>query len=128
MRFLTVEEVLLLHNQIIEKTGGGRGILDLGLLESALSQCRMSFEGREVYPSLTDKAAAMCFSIVKNHPFVDGHKRTGHAAMEVFLVLNGYELCAEIDEAETTMVRLASGEMDRDRFTRWVRDHVNPLS
>ena len=62
-----------------------------------------------------------------NHPFVDGNKRTGHAAMEIFLVLNGYELLVEIDEAERTILRLASGNIERDQFTRWVRDHVRPL-
>ena len=127
MRFLTLEEALQMHDRIIRYTGGARGMLDLGLLESALGQCRMAFGGRETYPSLAEKAAALCFSIVRNHPFVDGNKRTGHAAMEVFLVLNGYELQAGIDEAETTILRLASGDMERDQFTRWVPGHVKPL-
>lgn len=127
MRFLTLEEVLQIHNRLIEQTGGAPGILDLGLLESALGQGRTSFGGQEMYPSIADKAGALCFSIVRNHPFVDGNKRTGHAAMEVFLVLNGYELLAGIDEAEMTILQLASGEMQRDQFTRWVQDHVKPL-
>ena len=127
MRFLTLEEALQMHDRIIRHTGGARGTLDLGLLESALGQCRMAFGGQESYPSLAEKAAALCFSIVRNHPFVDGNKRTGHAAMEVFLVLNGYELLAGIDEAERIILRLASGDIERDQFTRWVRGHVKPL-
>ncbi len=87
----------------------------------------MAFGGQETYPPLAEKAAALCFSIVRNHPFVDGNKRTGHAAMEVFLVLNGYELLADIDEAERTILRLASGDIGRDQFTRWVQDNVRPL-
>ena len=98
MRYLTLAEVLQLNTSIIEQSGGASGILDLGLLESALGQCRMSFGGQDVYPTLAEKAAALCFSIVQNHPFVDGNKRTGHAAMEVFLILNGYELDADVDE------------------------------
>jgi death on curing protein len=127
MRFLTLEEVLQIHDRILERTGGARGTLDLGLLESALGQCRMAFGGQETYPSLAEKAAALCFSIVRNHPFVDGNKRTGHAAMEVFLVLNGYQLLVEIDEAERTILRLASGDIERDQFTRWAQGHVRPL-
>jgi death on curing protein len=124
MRFLTLDEVLRLHVRIIEQSGGSRGILDLGLLESALGQCRISFGGQEVYPSLAEKAAALCFSIVQNHPFVDGNKRTGHAAMEVFLILNGYELDADVEETETVLLRLASGEMERHQFTGWVQAHL----
>jgi death on curing protein len=127
MRFLTLDEVLQLHKRIVEQSGGARGILDLGLLESALGQCRMSFGGQEIYPSLAEKAAALCFSIVRNHPFVDGNKRAGHAAMEVFLVLNGHELLVGVDEAEMIILHLASGEMERNQFTRWVQDHLKPL-
>jgi death on curing protein len=127
MRFLTLDEVLQLHKRIVEQSSGARGILDLGLPESALGQCRMSFGGQEIYPSLADKAAALCFSIVRNHPSVDGNKRAGHAAMEVFLVLNGHELLAWVDEAEMIILHLASGEIERAQFTRWVQVHLKPL-
>jgi death-on-curing protein len=76
MRYLTVSEVLSLHMRIIEQSGGAAGVLNLGSLESALGQCRMSFGGQELYPSLAEKAASICYSIVQNHPFVDGNKRT----------------------------------------------------
>lgn len=127
MRFLTLDEVLQIHDRLIERTGGASGLLDLGSLESALAQCGMSIVGRDAYPTLSEKAAALCFSIVRNHPFVDGNKRTGHAAMEVFLVLNGHELDVGVDEAEITMLQLASGDMGRERFSRWVQEHVKPL-
>jgi death-on-curing protein len=87
----------------------------------------MSFGGQDRYPSLAEKAAALCFSIVQSHPFVDGNKRTAHAAMEVFLVLNGYELDAKVDETEETLLLLASRQIDRHQFTRWVQAHVKPL-
>lgn len=96
MRYLTLHEVLELHRQIIAQTGGVLGILNLGALESALAQPRMTFGGEELYPGIADKASALGYSLVQNHPFVDGNKRTGHAAMEVFLVLNGFEIDAVV--------------------------------
>jgi death-on-curing protein len=86
MRFLTLIEVLELHRRVIEQSGGAFGIRDIGLLESAIAQPRMTFGGEDLYPSLLEKAAALGFSIIMNHPFVDGNKRTGHAAIETFLV------------------------------------------
>jgi death-on-curing protein len=69
-------------------------------------------QGEELYPTIFEKAAAICFSIVKNHPFVDGNKRVGHAVMEVFLVLNGHEIAASIDEQEQVILQIASSEID----------------
>jgi death-on-curing protein len=84
----------------------------------------MTFEGRELYPSIVDKAAALGYSLVQNHPFLDGNKRTGHAAMEAFLLLNGFEIQSSVDEQERIILQVASGETDREAFTRWLRDHV----
>ncbi len=70
-------------------------------------------------------AAALCFSLTQNHPFVDGNKRVAHAAMETFLVRNGSELESSVDEQERLMVRLASGEMTRDELATWIRDHLH---
>jgi death-on-curing protein len=82
VRYLTLNEVLELHSQIISQSGGTPGILNLSALESALAQPRMTFGGGDLYSTIADKAAALGFSLVTNHPFVDGNKRTGHAAME----------------------------------------------
>ena len=92
MRFLTLNEVLDIHRRLIDLFGGTVGIRDLGALESAIAQPRMTFGGEDLYPSIAEKTAALGYSIIKNHPFVDGNKRVGHAAMEIFLVLNGYEI------------------------------------
>lgn len=89
MRYISLSEVLELHRRIIEESGGSTGVRDLGGLESAIAQPRMTFGGRDLYPTLIEKAAALCFSLVQNHPFIDGNKRVGHAAMEVMLILNG---------------------------------------
>ena len=92
IRDLALIEVLELHRRILEQSGGALGIRDLGLLESAIAQPRMTFGGEDLYPSLLEKAAALGFSSIMNHPFVDGNKRTGHAATEILLVLNGLEI------------------------------------
>ena len=97
MRFLTLIEVLELHRRILAQSGGALGVRDLNLLESAIAQPRVTFAGEDLYPSLLEKAAALGFSIVMNHPFIDGNKRTGHAAMETFLVLNRTEIHASVD-------------------------------
>ena len=124
MRYLTLSEALELHRRVIGQSGGALGVLNLGALESALAQPRMTFGGRELYPSIVDKAAALGYSLIQNHPFLDGNKRTGHAAMEVFLFLNGFEIQSSVDEQERIVLQVASGEMDREAFTLWLRDHV----
>lgn len=124
MRYLNVVEVIDLHRQIIEQSQGAMGIRDLGALESALAQPRMTFTGKDLYPTIVDKASALGFSIVMNHPFVDGNKRTGHAAMETFLILNGLEINAYVDEQERVILALALGELKRDMFTNWLQQSV----
>jgi death on curing protein len=84
----------------------------------------MAFGGQELYPTLVEKTSALGFSLVRNHPFVDGNKRIGHAAMETFLLLNGWELAAEIDEQEQLILRLAAGQLKRDEFTAWIASHM----
>jgi death on curing protein len=124
MRFLTLIEVLELHRRIIEQSGGGLGIRDMGLLESAIAQPRMTFGGKDLYPSLLEKAAALGFSIIMNHPFVDGNKRTGHAATETFLVLNGMEINASVNEQERVVLAIAAGELGREAFVEWLQGNT----
>lgn len=108
-RYLSLAEVLRLHGRIIAETGGSDGLRDLGLLESALAQPRQTFGGQDLYPSLVEKAAAAGYSLIKNHPFVDGNKRIGHAVVEAMLMLNGFELSASVDESETEILAVAAG-------------------
>lgn len=98
MRYLTLEEILALHRLVIAQSGGSARLRDQGVLESAIAQPAMTFDQVDLYPTLAYKAAAMGYSLVQNHPFIDGNKRVGHAAMEIMLVLNGYELNAATDE------------------------------
>ena len=124
MRYLTFKEVLELHRRIIERSGGSPGMRDIGLLESALAQPLMTFGGEDLYPTLVEKAAALCFSLVKNHPFVDGNKRVGHAGMETFLILSGYEIEALVTEQEEVILSLAASELGRKDFCEWLRGHI----
>jgi death-on-curing protein len=128
MRYLALAEVVDLHRRLLEATGGAAGIRDLGALESALAQPRMTLAGSDVYPTLVEKAAALCFSLVGNHPFVDANKRVGHAAMETFLVLNGTEIDASFDEQERVMLDLATGRVDRGQLADWLCQHLKPLA
>ena len=84
----------------------------------------MTFEGKEIYPSVAEKAVALCYSLINNHPFVDGNKRTGHAAMEVFLVMNGYEIEATVDTQEEIILNLASSKMERSDFLDWLKGNI----
>jgi death-on-curing protein len=104
------------------------GIRDLGALASALAQPKVTVAGGDLYPRLVEKAAALCFSLVGNHPFVDGNKRVGHAAMETLLVLNGAEIDAGRDEQERIMLDLAAGRIDRRQLAGWLRQHIKPLA
>ena len=124
MRYLTFHEAFVLHDGIIDSTGGASGIRDIAALESALAQPKATFGGIELYPDIISKAAALGFFIVANHPFMDGNKRLGHAAMEVFLVLNGYEIEANSDEQEQIILAVASGQLKRAEFEKWVSDHI----
>jgi death-on-curing protein len=124
MRYFTLNEVLELHRRVMRQSGGAMGIHSLGALESALAQPRMTFAGEDLYPTVIEKAAALGFSIINNHPFVDGNKRTGHAAMEIFLILNGLDIDATIDEQERTILNLAAGELSREAFTAWLHTHT----
>jgi death-on-curing protein len=125
-RYLSIHEVLALHERIAAQSGGGVGLRDLTLLESALAQPRQSFGGSDLYSSLVEKAGALGFSLIANHPFVDGNKRIGHAAMEIFLVLNGQEIDADVDEQERVVLAVAAGDMSREQLTDWLREHLRP--
>jgi death-on-curing protein len=128
MRYLSLLEILELHEAVIASSGGSRGIRDIGALESAVNQPRLTFDKSDLYPDIISKAAALCFSLVMNHPFIDGNKRVGHAAMETFLILNGFEINATVDEQERIILDLAAGQMKRDAFVFWLNDHITSQS
>ena len=123
-RFLSFAELLDLYGRVLVAGGGSSAIRDLGALESALAQPRATFGEVDLYPTLVEKAAALGFSLIRNHPSVDGNKRIGHAAMEVFLVLNGHQLSATVDDTERVILGVAAGTIGRDEFAEWIRQHL----
>ena len=124
MRYLTLGEVLAPQQRALSQSGGAAGIRDLGLLESALAQPKATFDGVDLHPTLIAKAAALGLALVANHAFVDGNKRIGHAAMEVFLIMNGLEIDADVQEQERLMLDIASGQRQRDDLAEWLRHHT----
>ena len=126
MRYLTLGEVVILHRAIVTETGGAAGVRDLGALESALAQPRATFDAQDLYPTVIDKAGVLAFGFTMNHPFVDGNKRIAHAAMAVFLDLNGFTIEATVDEQERLMLDLAAGRVTREELTAWLQRHVVP--
>ena len=93
-------------------------------LPFAVRDARATFESRDLYPDVLAKAAALCYLIVLNHPFVDGNKRVEHAAMETMLILNGFEISADIEQQERIILDLAAGNLSRERFTDWLKRNV----
>lgn len=124
MHYLTLEQVIDLHRLVIAQTGGSTGLRDLNALESAIAQPMMTFDGVDLYPTLAAKAGALAHSLIQNHPFIDGNKRIGHAAMEVFLVMNGAEIDATIDEQEMVFLGVATGRLSRTELIGWIEQHL----
>ena len=120
---LSKSQILLLHNQLISETGGSSGLRDESLLDSALNAPFQTFDGKDVYPSLQQKAARLCFSLVKNHPFIDGNKRIGAHAMLVFLSLNSIDLQYSQEEFSDIIIQLATGEIELTDLLHWILIH-----
>ena len=116
--WLAEKVVVALHAKLIARHGGLGALRDAGLLASALARPQNLYAYGE--PTLPELAAAYCFGLVRNHPFVDGNKRVGLAAADVFLQLNGYELTAPETEAVAVIRDLAAGELDEATCARWI--------
>jgi death-on-curing protein len=123
--WLAIDIVLDFHAEQLALFGGTDGLRDRGLLESALARPINKFGyGERSIPRL---AAAYCFGIARNHPFIDGNKRTALASMIVFLGLNGFDINASQEAMTTTILGLAAGEISEDLLAHWIADHVRPL-
>ncbi len=120
---LTKEQVISMHSSLIGKTGGTDGVRDEGLLESALESPFQTFGGYDIYPSLIQKAARIAYSLVSNHPFVDGNKRIGIHVMLVFLALNGIEISCTQNELVAIGLSLAEGVISSEELSVWLGSH-----
>ncbi len=124
MIVLSKDQILLLHKQLIKGTGGSEGIRDEGLLDAAINAPFQSFDGKDIFLTVEEKAARLGYGLVRNHAFVDGNKRIGAHAMLVFLVLNGVELTYTQDELSDVFLNIASGGYEYEDLLSWVREHI----
>ena len=125
MKILKTRQILLLHSVLIAESGGSDGVRDEGLLDSAVNTPFQTFSGQDLYPTVLEKAVRLGFGLIRNHPFIDGNKRIGTHAMLVFLNLNSITLSYEDDELISTILSVASGEMDADGLLKWIQQHID---
>lgn len=125
MKRFSVEQLMLLHSIVIEKTGGTDGVRDATLLESAVESAFQSFGGVDLYPTVIEKAAKLAYGIAMNHPFADGNKRIAAAAMLLFLKLNGLELRFTQKEFADFFFSLAAGNVLQEELLVWIITHNN---
>ena len=125
MKKLSKKQILMLHTQLIQQTGGSEGVRDYNLLDSALETPFQSFGGDELYPTIQAKAARLGYGLIKNHCMIDGNKRIGTHSMLVFLALNGIELKYMQKESYETILDVAAGKIEYEDLLQWVLDHQN---
>ena len=124
MRYFTLEEMLYLHDRVIKRTGGRAGIRSLALLESAIYRPASTFGGEDLYPDLFSKAAALVHSLVNNHPFTDGNKRTAYAAGARFLFVNGYTVRAMQRSVVKFLLDVEAKKLSPNIIAVWFRRHA----
>ena len=126
MRWLNIDRVIAIHQMQLAEHGGGTGVRDIRLLESALAR-PLNINAYEPGADVATLAAAYAFGIVKNHPFIDGNKRTGYVVMETFLIRNGHTLNAPPQDKYTTFIALANGSLAEDELAVWLRERIAPI-
>lgn len=121
MKYLHYKQTLFIYRKIIQATGGTLGLRDEGLLRSALVRPRMTFGGKDIYPTLFEKVAVLGYSLIKNHPFVDGNKRLAFEAMDITLRMNGYRISASLDKKYNFVLDIAQGKIDETEIASWLK-------
>lgn len=124
MILLTVEEIIALHDKLIDRTGGSHGLRDKSLLESAVYSANAYFADNEAYPSVIEKAARLMFSLTNNHAFVDGNKRIGVFTMLMTLQLNNIKIKYTQAELIELGLSVADGKTDYNNILGWIKEHI----
>lgn len=127
MKILTLRQILLLHELMIKKHGGSSGIRDKGMFESAIHRPFATFSGADLYPDVYLKAGALIQSIVKNHPFVDGNKRTAYVSAFMFLKKNGIDLIVQKTIGKKFMLEVANKNLSVDEISTWLKRHSKKI-
>lgn len=128
VKYLSIKDVLLLHNMVIDASGGLHGLRDLGLLESALARPQSSFGGDDLYPTIFLKTGALVHSLLHNHPFVDGNKRTSVFSAMTFLELNGYKFEVKQKEMVDYVLKIENEKLLVEEIAIWFKGHSKRLS
>jgi death-on-curing protein len=124
MILLDIDDVVRLHEKVVNATGGTCGIRDAGGLASSIRNAYMTFDGRDLYPTIEEKVSITCFSIISNHPFVDGNKRTGIYVMLILLQLNGIQLRYTQEELISLGLDTAKGSLNKEDILAWIYKHT----
>jgi death-on-curing protein len=127
MEYLTPQQIMFIHYRLIEETGGSHGVRDLGALQAAAARPQATFDRNDLYPLLFAKAAALMESLIKNHPFVDGNKRTAITAVGVFLHSCGYLVDASQEELYRFTMEMANGGAGQEEAKEWFRTHSSQI-
>lgn len=120
MEYLTTEDILRIHSAIVDETGGSHGVRERGALAALQGLPKQAAFGRELYPTVFDKAAVYARNIIFGHPFIDGNKRTAVAAADVFLQLNGYEICAPQGAVESFALSVIEKKLGLGEIAEWL--------
>lgn len=121
MKYLTIQQVLAIHYLAVKRFGGSSGVRDIGLIESAVARPRASFAGKDLYSNVFDKAPALLQSLLKNHAFVDGNKRTALSSTGIYLKLNGYKLTNTHDEEVEFAVKVDNQNLTLEQISSWLK-------
>ncbi len=124
MTFLRLENIILFHEKIIKKTGGSVGIRDRGLIESALNRAFVTYDGKDLYPSIIEKISVIAQSLISNHGFIDGNKRIGIAAMLVMLKMKNVKVSYKQQELIELGLKTAEGFMKEKDILNWIKEHI----
>ncbi len=125
-KFPLLEDVLKIHDRQVEVFGGSTGVRDMGLLKSALAQPEATFGGELLHPTLPEQAAAYLYHIAKNHPFIDGNKRTAFAVMDMFIRANGFRLRLSPEQTYEMVLQVAQGDLSKEALAALLSESIGP--
>jgi len=127
VKYLTIEDVLLLHSMVIDASGGSHGLRDFGLLESAVLRPQATFGGEDLYPDVLIKTSALLHSLLRDHAFVDGNKRTSMYSAMTFLTLNGYTFTASQKEVVSFALKIENDRLSIEEIATWLEEHTEKI-
>jgi death on curing protein len=127
LSYLSVTRVLAIHDLMVKRFGGSHGLRDLGLVESVVARPQASFDGNDSYETIFDKAAALLQSLLRNHPFVDGNKRTALTCAGIFLKINGWKIINNHGEEVEFAVKIDNSNLSQEEISKWLEEHSEKI-